>query len=111
MSEAPDPGADPDSAPGPAKPRQPLFLARRSYRRRRLMDASRFLPALGLFLFLLPVVWEPEGGGPPSTAEGVVYIFLVWFGLIVVALVFAHGLAPAVGEEPGATPDIFDEER
>ena len=33
---------------------EPVFLERQSYRRRRLGDAAKFLPFVGLVLFLLP---------------------------------------------------------
>ena len=39
------------TAPAEDRPRRPsLFLERRTYRRRRLMDAARLLPLLGLLL-------------------------------------------------------------
>ena len=40
-------------------PTPPKFLARSSYRRRRIIDAARILPVLGLFIFLIPVLWHP----------------------------------------------------
>ncbi len=57
---------------------EPLFLARDSYRRRRLADAARLLPWLGGFAFLVPMLWAAQAG----TAAGVVYLFGVWAGLI-----------------------------
>ena len=61
-------------------PREPLFLARETYKRRRLRDAARVMPVLGVLLFAAPVVW-PETG----TAEAWRYLFLSWLLLIVVA--------------------------
>lgn len=76
-------------------PRQPLFLARQSYRRRRLMDAARLLPVLGACLFLLPILWPPQPGeAPRSTAHDGIYLFIVWAGLIVAAVLMARALAP-----------------
>lgn len=70
-----------------------VFLERRSYRRRRLMDASKLLPVLGSVLFLIPLMWlisaDAESSVPASTAY--VYVFAVWAFLIVVNWVF--GLA------------------
>ena len=68
------------------KPLRPLFLARHGYRRRRIMDAARVLPILGLFLFAVPLLWSGEQGNDASTRVGVVYLFAIWLGLIVVAL-------------------------
>ena len=61
-------------------PVEPLFLARRTYRRRRLMDALRLLPWLGAFLFGLPLLWRD-----PTTAHGLLYLFAVWAVLIVLS--------------------------
>ena len=67
---------------------QPLFLARRSYRRRRMMDAVRMLPVLGMVLFMLPSLWLPGETPRPDTGRGGLYIFAVWAGLVV-GLAFA----------------------
>ncbi|MBK5946686.1 hypothetical protein CCR83_09625 [Rhodobacter veldkampii DSM 11550] len=85
----------------------PLFLARRSYRRRRLMDAARLLPLLGLVLFLLPVLWRPAATAEPDTARGGLYLFIVWAGLILAAYGLSRGLGPALAEEdkPEGAPD------
>ncbi len=72
--------------------RRPLFLDPDRYRRRRLMDAARLLPVLGGFLFLLPVLWQPGTTGHNTAVEGV-YLFAVWAGLILLARLFAPGLA------------------
>ncbi|MCE5974822.1 hypothetical protein LZA78_15140 [Sinirhodobacter sp. WL0062] len=78
---------------------QPLFLARRSYRRRRMMDAVRMLPVLGMVLFLLPSLWLPGETPRPDTGRGGLYLFAVWAGLVVLAFGLARGLAPAMEEE------------
>ncbi len=59
------------------KPPAPLFLARENYRFRRLTDAARLLPLLGLLLIFLPLMWPA-----PSTAAGLVWLFSVWLFLI-----------------------------
>lgn len=71
---------------------EPLFLERRSYRRRRLADAARLLPLLGAALFLSPVLWFAEGGAGPGTAAGGIYLFAVWTALILGAAVMSRGL-------------------
>jgi uncharacterized membrane protein (DUF4010 family) len=81
------------------RPVAPLFLARAVYRRRRLRDAARLLPILGLFLLLLPLMWgEPSGKGAGQT---VVYVFVVWVLLVGLAAYLAPGLArPETETEP-----------
>ncbi len=89
------------------RPGIPLFLARRPYRRRRRMDAARLLPLFGLFLIMLPILWEPVGDGGRRVAQDGIYLFGVWAGLILCARILARGLAdpdpppPA----PSARPD------
>jgi hypothetical protein len=74
-------------------PRQPIYLSRRTHRIRRLVDAARFLPLLGMFLLALPIVWAAPDAPMSETAREGIYLFAVWFGLIVVALLLAPGLA------------------
>jgi hypothetical protein len=78
-------------------PREPAFLARGSYRRRRVVDAARVLPFAGLFLFLLPVLWGEEQ--PVGTAWGGIYIFVAWFALILASAVLSHLLARGAGDD------------
>ncbi|MBM9595685.1 hypothetical protein [Roseitranquillus sediminis] len=79
-------------------PREPLFLARRGYRRRRIMDAARILPYFGLFLFMLPVL---RGGHASSIAVSAIYLFGVWFGLILAAFVLSGRLKRIDPEDDG----------
>ncbi|MGR3757732.1 MAG: hypothetical protein ACU0AT_10965 [Tranquillimonas sp.] len=58
----------------------PVYLERRSYRRRRLADAARLLPVLGAGLFAFPLLWG--GGAAGSTALRGLYLFAVWGALI-----------------------------
>jgi hypothetical protein len=73
------------------RPRRPLFLARAPYRRRRLRDAARLLPVLGVFLLILPLLWTPEARVTLSSSD-VIYFFGVWLVLIGLAAAFAPGL-------------------
>jgi uncharacterized membrane protein len=84
------------------RPRAPLFLARAVYRKRRLRDAARLLPILGLFLLLLPALWA----APAQGGSDWVYVFAVWAGLIALAAALSPGLA---APESGAGKD--DEDR
>lgn len=76
-------------------PTPPKFLARSSYRRRRIIDAARILPVLGLFIFLIPVLWHPADTPEPDTARGGLYLFAGWFGIIVAAFLLARVLMRA----------------
>lgn len=85
--------------------REPLFLARQSYRRRRLEDAARLLPLLGVFLFLLPLLI-----GDQRSVGLLVYLFVAWFLLIVLTALISRGLRrwPDVSNNPdldGNDPD------
>jgi peptidoglycan/LPS O-acetylase OafA/YrhL len=73
------------------RPRRPLFLARAPYRRRRLRDAARLLPVMGLLLLILPLFWTARAQVTLSSGD-VTYFFLVWAGLIALAAAFAPGL-------------------
>lgn len=80
------------------RPKRPLFLARAPYRRRRLRDAARLLPVLGVFLFLLPLLWTAEGRVSLNAGD-VVYFFSVWLVLIALAAAFAPGLRGGAGAD------------
>ena len=80
------------SNPGPW-----VFLERRSYRRRRLLDAARVLPLLGAALFMVPLLWpRPDPAAAPGAPDplpmstAVIYVFGVWAGLIVLGAVISH---------------------
>ena len=73
--------------------RQPLFLERGTYRRRRLMDAARLLPVAGMALVCLPLMWSrPTEAGGAATAGTAIYLFLIWILLILAAAAIARGL-------------------
>jgi hypothetical protein len=80
------------------RPKRPLFLARAPYRRRRLRDAARLLPVLGLFLLLLPLLWT-DGAQLALHSADVVYFFSVWLVLIALAAAFAPGLRGGDGAD------------
>jgi len=73
-------------------PREPLFLARQTYRRRRVADAARLLPVIGAMLFLIPILAAGSGDGA-TTARGGIYVFVVWAGLIVVTATLSRPLS------------------
>jgi hypothetical protein len=80
---------------------QPLFLARRAYRRRRMMDAARILPVVGAVLFMLPVLWRPAETTLADTAPGAIYLFAVWVLLILAAVLLARALGPSMNDDEG----------
>lgn len=70
--------------------RAPLFLARDTYRQRRITDAARLLPILGFLALCLPIL--REGDETRSTSGGMIYLFGVWIYLIVSAVFLARRL-------------------
>ena len=86
----------------PSRPSEPLFLERQSYRRRRLMDAARLLPVVGLMLFLFPLLWAGPAGDA-ATAMGGVFIFGVWTLLILAAAGLSRRLI--LTDDPNGGPD------
>ncbi len=86
--------------------RGPVFLARRSYRLRRMRDAARLLPIAGAFLFMLPILWSPGESAGQDTAPDGMYLFGVWFCLILAAALMSRGLRAASADVPaGAEGD------
>lgn len=73
--------------------REPIFLGRETYRRRRLIDALRLLPFAGTVLFFAPLL----GDGSRSTAATGGYVFAAWLGLILLA----RGLVRVLSRAPG----------
>ena len=73
-----------------------MFLARRTYRLRRLSDAARMLPIAGAVLFSVPLLWETEG---VRTTRAMFYIFGLWIVLAVIAGVISARLRPTDTEE------------
>ncbi len=85
-------------------PNGPLFLARGVYRRRRLRDAARLMPVLGLLLFLLPGLGHDSVGN----ARDAIYLFAAWGLLIVFAAILAQGLSQSDAE--GGPSDRTEDE-
>lgn len=84
--------------------RAPLFVGRRAYYRRRMADAARLMPFLGIGLFMFPLFWiVPETGGTTSdgsaetsvrTVSVMVYLFIVWIGLAAASGLISRRLQP-----------------
>ena len=75
----------------PPDPRAAFFLERRAYRRRRIGDAARVLPVLGIILVLLPILWTGEA----ALSSTAIYIFAAWVVLIVIAAIVSRLIGPA----------------
>ena len=74
-----------------------VFLERRSYQRRRVVDAARMLPIFGLVLWLVPLLWPADmstaqdvSQGGISIAAASLYVFGVWALLICLGIVLAR---------------------
>ena len=89
----------------------PIFVQRRTYRRRRLADAARLLPVLGAVLVMIPLLWQGDGrpdGGLQAASDGgrtawvMTYFFFVWLGLAVLSGVLSRYLS---AEDHGAGDD------
>jgi len=59
-----------------------IFLERASYKQRRLIDAARLLPLVGVLLWSIPLLWGPEDDTVTSNADALLYVFGVWVLLI-----------------------------
>ncbi len=77
------------------EPSNTVFLERKSYRKRRMMDAARVLPLVGVVLVLIPLFWSRGDGG---TSAALIYYFGVWLLLIVVAAVLSRRLGDVDAE-------------
>ncbi|RBI82887.1 hypothetical protein DRV85_17830 [Rhodosalinus halophilus] len=86
-------------------PRRPVFVSRDAYRSRRLKDAARLLPVLGAALFALPLLWRSEGAATVGTAGTLLFIFVVWAGLILSAFLIARQFESGAADGAEAEPD------
>ena len=68
----------------------PVFLERQGYRRRRLQDLARVTPVLALFFFMVPLMGQQQFG--EGMASLLVYFFVVWALIILVAFFVARAL-------------------
>ncbi len=80
----------------------PLFLERKSYRMRRIMDAIRFMPFVCAALWIvIPLMWSGgQAATPLSTALW--YIFGIW--ALAVTVSFALWRRSRSGDDDAAGP-------
>ena len=76
----------------------PIFLQRASYRQRRIRDAAKLMPFLGIILWAIPLAWSRGDGSNDVGTAGLIYVFGVW-----VLLIVATGFLAA--KVRGDTPD------
>ncbi|UZD91676.1 hypothetical protein [Cognatishimia activa] len=86
-------------------PRSSVFLERQTYRRRRLIDWIKMLPLIGLVLWLVPLLWTTEGADQVSSADAIIYIFVIWFILVLAKALSARALKDVDGEDNKARSD------
>ncbi len=70
----------------------PVFVEKRTYRRRRLVDAARMLPLLGVALVCIPLLWTGPEVAPTPTTHVMLYFFGVWLLLAIVSGVISRHL-------------------
>lgn len=88
----------------------PVFLERRLYRKRRMADAARLLPILGIVLFGVPMLWLPRPGAGDGAGDAtaltslvIAYIFGIWVLLVALSALLSASLASqeADDDDPG----------
>ena len=87
--------------------KEPVFLVRESYRRRRLGDAARLVPILGLILLLVPALWASNN----RTEVAIIYIFSVWALLIVLIGAISRNLSKGELSDEDTPPESRTVER
>jgi hypothetical protein len=84
----------------------PVFLERQSYRRRRVMDAIKMLPFVGLVIWMVPVLWpQPDQTGAGiETGVALRYLFGGWIAMVCVGCVLwlraGRQAGPSVEQQP-----------
>jgi hypothetical protein len=78
--------------------RSQALLHRANYRQRRLRDAAKLLPVLGVLLWAIPLTWpavsQDDQAGIGSA--GLLYVFGVWVLLIVLGAALASMMRPII---------------
>ncbi|MHA6324934.1 hypothetical protein [Roseivivax sp. CAU 1753] len=92
------------STPTPRGP-APVFFQRRTYRRHRLQDAARLLPIIGLFAWLIPLLWPRNVEDAPHLGSALIYVFTVWAVLIVIGALLSRRLTLNNAAEAERSPE------
>lgn len=83
-----------------------MFVERQTYRKRRMQDAARFLPVIGVVLFLVPLFWPRGPADGIAMSVALEYIFLVWASLVAAALVLSIYIKDEPVMDEGASPEV-----
>lgn len=77
-------------------PKSQVFLHRANYRQRRLRDAAKMLPVLGILLWTIPLTWPAASQDEQADmgSAGLLYIFGVWVLLIVLGAALTSRMRP-----------------
>ena len=94
--------------------KRPVFLERQNYRLRRMIDAIRLLPFLGVLLWMVPLGWPnptdtgggAAGGVPMSVA--LKYLFGVWMLLVLLGWLLWRRTAERVQQMQRPQADAGD---
>ncbi|SMD11702.1 hypothetical protein [Primorskyibacter flagellatus] len=81
-----------NSADEPVGPRPTIFVEKQTYRMRRIMDAARLVPLLGVVLFAIPLLWPRGPDMGIMTSRTILYLFGVWVVLILVTMRLSYVL-------------------
>ncbi|MFQ6551839.1 hypothetical protein AAD018_005760 [Aestuariibius insulae] len=86
--------------------RPSIFLARDTYRRRRLRDVARVLPIVGAVLLMVPLTWSGGSGASVQlNSNAALYVFGAWLALIVAAACLSGPLSRPEPDEGGEGRD------
>ena len=87
------------------QPTPSVFLQRASYRQRRMRDAAKLLPFVGIILLAIPLAWTSGEGEEKIGSSGLIYIFGVWVLLIVLSAIFSNLIHADPSLSTKDTPD------
>ena len=79
----------------------PIFLQRASYRQRRIRDAAKLLPFLGMILWAIPLVWIRGDDTIDPGTGGLIFVFAVWLLLIILTAILASRIKADGAEDEG----------
>ncbi len=87
-------------------PPTPVFLARSTYRQRRMRDVLRSLPVVGAVLMALPLMWPGSGPDAISLSHVLIYLFALWAVMILATFVVVRWLRPDPSPADDAPPPV-----
>ncbi|MCO4847987.1 MAG: hypothetical protein KC448_08455 [Yoonia sp.] len=79
----------------PSAPKPAAFVAKGTYRRRRMRDLARAVPVIGVVLLAIPLLWSDAA----LNSGAIVYIFVVWVLLILLAAAISRAVSTDVATD------------